>query len=147
MFFFFKQKTAYEMRISDWSSDVCSSELRSPEHSFLRPDRRAAAQGIAHLLPPLQRHAFGQPARHLILHAASLIRRHGRQSALTTAGGALPSPSRCATICAASRPTPRRIAPGRPAQPVPSPAMHVQSTSPTAPPHATNTPPPPVPTS
>src|SRR3546814_3525881 len=33
--FFFKQKTAYEMRISDWSSDVCSSDLfprRSPLH-------------------------------------------------------------------------------------------------------------------
>src|SRR3546814_3613245 len=29
-FFFFKQKTAYEMRISDWSSDVCSSDLRGP---------------------------------------------------------------------------------------------------------------------
>src|SRR3546814_17810835 len=29
-FFFFKQKTAYEMRISDWSSDVCSSDLRAP---------------------------------------------------------------------------------------------------------------------
>src|SRR3546814_10251276 len=29
MFFFFKQKTAYEMRISDWSSDVCSSDLLS----------------------------------------------------------------------------------------------------------------------
>src|SRR3546814_1845350 len=29
-FFFFKQKTAYEMRISDWSSDVCSSDLRPP---------------------------------------------------------------------------------------------------------------------
>src|SRR3546814_9183822 len=28
-FFFFKQKTAYEMRISDWSSDVCSSDLGS----------------------------------------------------------------------------------------------------------------------
>src|SRR3546814_7741115 len=28
LFFFFKQKTAYEMRISDWSSDVCSSDLR-----------------------------------------------------------------------------------------------------------------------
>src|SRR3546814_9400704 len=28
-FFFFKQKTAYEMRISDWSSDVCSSDLRA----------------------------------------------------------------------------------------------------------------------
>src|SRR3546814_18420077 len=29
LFFFFKQKTAYEMRISDWSSDVCSSDLDS----------------------------------------------------------------------------------------------------------------------
>src|SRR3546814_2477965 len=29
LFFFFKQKTAYEMRISDWSSDVCSSDLAS----------------------------------------------------------------------------------------------------------------------
>src|SRR3546814_9736020 len=29
-FFFFKQKTAYEMRISDWSSDVCSSDLIEP---------------------------------------------------------------------------------------------------------------------
>src|SRR3546814_6125985 len=27
VFFFFRQKTAYEMRISDWSSDVCSSDL------------------------------------------------------------------------------------------------------------------------
>src|SRR3546814_8423091 len=30
-FFFFKQKTAYEMRISDWSSDVCSSDRTAPE--------------------------------------------------------------------------------------------------------------------
>src|SRR3546814_5719993 len=30
LFFFFKQKTAYEMRISDWSSDVCSSDLCCP---------------------------------------------------------------------------------------------------------------------
>src|SRR3546814_8810170 len=30
VFFFFKQKTAYEMRISDWSSDVCSSDLHRP---------------------------------------------------------------------------------------------------------------------
>src|SRR3546814_2024902 len=29
--FFFKQKTAYEMRISDWSSDVCSSDLRAAD--------------------------------------------------------------------------------------------------------------------
>src|SRR3546814_2720828 len=32
IFFFFKQKTAYEMRISDWSSDVCSSDLGGIEH-------------------------------------------------------------------------------------------------------------------
>src|SRR3546814_1422688 len=31
LFFFFKQKTAYEMRISDWSSDVCSSDLPEQE--------------------------------------------------------------------------------------------------------------------
>src|SRR3546814_4750329 len=33
-FFFFKQKTAYEMRISDWSSDVCSSDLGAIERAF-----------------------------------------------------------------------------------------------------------------
>src|SRR3546814_1053982 len=39
--FFFKQKTAYEMRISDWSSDVCSSDLGI----FLRIDRMRRAVG------------------------------------------------------------------------------------------------------
>src|SRR3546814_5655345 len=34
--FFFKQKTAYEMRISDWSSDVCSSDLHSRNRSRSR---------------------------------------------------------------------------------------------------------------
>src|SRR3546814_10229101 len=45
-FFFFKQKTAYEMRISDWSSDVCSSDLSDDE---IRHHRQfaAAAQCIA----------------------------------------------------------------------------------------------------
>src|SRR3546814_2106309 len=33
LFFFFKQKTAYEMRISDWSSDVCSSDLERADHN------------------------------------------------------------------------------------------------------------------
>src|SRR3546814_12319084 len=36
VFFFFKQKTAYEMRISDWSSDVCSSDLGSGAPNSLR---------------------------------------------------------------------------------------------------------------
>src|SRR3546814_8213244 len=37
VFFFFKQKTAYEMRISDWSSDVCSSDLieQSNAHPYV----------------------------------------------------------------------------------------------------------------
>src|SRR3546814_21127466 len=39
--FFFKQKTAYEMRISDWSSDVCSSDLLLDEAGYIRA---AAAQ-------------------------------------------------------------------------------------------------------
>src|SRR3546814_3407935 len=34
VFFFFKQKTAYEMRISDWSSDVCSSDLAERERMY-----------------------------------------------------------------------------------------------------------------
>src|SRR3546814_5331089 len=45
-FFFFKQKTAYEMRISDWSSDVCSSDLmhaRMARHGVaLRPHLKTA---------------------------------------------------------------------------------------------------------
>src|SRR3546814_4518712 len=36
-FFFFKQKTAYEMRISDWSSDVCSSDLARERAGDRRP--------------------------------------------------------------------------------------------------------------
>src|SRR3546814_2414358 len=40
-FFFFKQKTAYEMRISDWSSDVCSSDLPG---LYVAPDDRSVAE-------------------------------------------------------------------------------------------------------
>src|SRR3546814_14234782 len=42
-FFFFKQKTAYEMRISDWSSDVCSSDLDRQE---FRPQVAAMREQI-----------------------------------------------------------------------------------------------------
>src|SRR3546814_1985557 len=51
-FFFFKQKTAYEMRISDWSSDVCSSDLRvggEIEREVERGDE--AARADRHALP------------------------------------------------------------------------------------------------
>src|SRR3546814_1300577 len=39
-FFFFKQKTAYEMRISDWSSDVCSSDLKANPQRYTEQDHR-----------------------------------------------------------------------------------------------------------
>src|SRR3546814_13483274 len=44
MFLFFKQKTAYEMRISDWSSDVCSSDLSRAASSKSRRLRGCQAQ-------------------------------------------------------------------------------------------------------
>src|SRR3546814_16429758 len=43
-FFFFKQKTAYEVRISDWSSDVCSSDLRGAQIG-VRVDRLHPRRG------------------------------------------------------------------------------------------------------
>src|SRR3546814_8936975 len=49
--FFFKQKTAYEMRISDWSSDVCSSDLSQEkddgEGSWIADKRRRNVRGAA----------------------------------------------------------------------------------------------------
>src|SRR3546814_7858357 len=61
MFFFFKQKTAYEMRISDWSSDVCSSDLlpaavmvdQGPQRIELQAQAREEAQqrGLDHHAP------------------------------------------------------------------------------------------------
>src|SRR3546814_2444452 len=60
-FFFFKQKTAYEMRISDWSSDVCSSDLQlAGQHvgGFLE-DAGAQLLGRARLEPFLLADATG----------------------------------------------------------------------------------------
>src|SRR3546814_5952156 len=67
-FFFFKQKTAYELRISDWSSDVCSSDLEHPLGQIARRASHHAdlAQGpvdrlelgVAHLLD----HAPARPS-------------------------------------------------------------------------------------
>src|SRR3546814_6069632 len=54
VFFFFKQKTAYEMRISDWSSDVCSSDLGERHlhhrmHGPPRMSRREPGCGVRNL--------------------------------------------------------------------------------------------------
>src|SRR3546814_8814536 len=55
--FFFKQKTAYEMRISDWSSDVCSSDLETYDVTTIRAAtpmyllaRRIKAMGVKMVL-------------------------------------------------------------------------------------------------
>src|SRR3546814_5105699 len=74
LFFFFKQKTAYEVRISDWSSDVSSSDLprRLPAESGLLIARVAAgrephaAEGeAARLDPPGVGRAGRRPRRHV----------------------------------------------------------------------------------
>src|SRR3546814_9941940 len=56
LFFFFKHKTAYEMRISDWSSDVCSSDLSSsgPPWSVARNCSQAAAVGFSFVTTKLR---------------------------------------------------------------------------------------------
>src|SRR3546814_1390876 len=66
LFFFFKQKTAYEMRISDWSSDVCSSDLegglvldaRREARREQHPRRVEVGQHREHVLELTQRHAL-----------------------------------------------------------------------------------------
>src|SRR3546814_2097633 len=75
LFFFFKQKTAYEMRIGDWSSDVCSSDL----------GERAAA-GFA-LRSPDGRHATSLPTG--ILASATRWRPYGGPSQVSTTPGPL----------------------------------------------------------
>src|SRR3546814_20222678 len=74
-FFFFKQKTAYEMRISDWSSDVCSSDLAG-ETCPIWPGRPMSAHwGIedpAAVEGPGQREAF-ERALHYLSNRISLF--------------------------------------------------------------------------
>src|SRR3546814_18409783 len=86
LFFFFKQKTAYEMRISDWSSDVCSSDLGADvvrvRHTILHePHRRGLefaiglfeAGGEIGERPVLGGGAFAIDDREKCLHRAAAI--------------------------------------------------------------------------
>src|SRR3546814_2122992 len=75
MFFFFKQKTAYEMRISDWSSDVCSSDLRR------RTGRSDDDRGQGGRIPDPAARPEGARGGHPPDHgdAAPLGRRHHRR--------------------------------------------------------------------
>src|SRR3546814_2613669 len=86
VFFFFKQKTAYEMRISDWSSDVCSSDLQGLNEALevqsepglsaeerlrklvkIRLDHLFGPAGHAHILSVSQRAHLSDMAREKIL--------------------------------------------------------------------------------
>src|SRR3546814_9421671 len=80
-FFFFKQKTAYEMRISDWSSDVCSSDLVEVSEQRAAGDvphgdaigRHGTGQSLevaGKLVEPAQHR--GAPARHRLRRALRL---------------------------------------------------------------------------
>src|SRR3546814_15017499 len=62
VFFFFKQKTAYEMRISDWSSDVCSSDLADERRCATRLHSRArrSAEPARRMARPGGQRALGQ---------------------------------------------------------------------------------------
>src|SRR3546814_16176828 len=61
IFFFFKQKTAYEMRISDWSSDVCSSDLAKSgdaPQGTVTPEKLLALRDIGSRYPARGRDLF-----------------------------------------------------------------------------------------
>src|SRR3546814_1439164 len=91
MFFFCKQKTAYEMRISDWSSDVCSSDLRHDRRRGAGPASAAAAWLGFRKSPDLGSLGAGGPHRrrrdrhaagiHHRLSARLVIHRHARWTA------------------------------------------------------------------
>src|SRR3546814_4377638 len=90
--FVFKQKTAYEMRISDWSSDVCSSDLASfiglLHHSTGRSSASCGPRGRRGSRHRLHVHGLPTPSRHYT--------RSRRQSHVRAPQ---PSPSRIASSC------------------------------------------------
>src|SRR3546814_19247925 len=76
--FFFKQKTAYEMRISDWSSDVCSSDLQNMVPCGDIPPVGVEQSREEHSL--LNRDRIEQcPAPHIVFEAACLLFEERRQ--------------------------------------------------------------------
>src|SRR3546814_7431558 len=106
--FFFKQKTAYEMRISDWSSDVCSSDLmRLARHRGHRADHR----GIDDVVRPEL--AVDHGGAHLRRRDFAKLRRHQPCSdslGLSLCGAALAEAMLYCNDNTAKRPAAARIA-------------------------------------
>src|SRR3546814_17697474 len=141
IFFFFKQKTAYEMRISDWSSDVCSSDLAMLNHartfaaSSMKvrawfniassvPLGASALSGVGNL--GRGRNGFKAWRRHGPHHICPAMSNESSHKESSYTGAARPSAPQ----------TPRPAPPG----PVRSPAHSRDTDDPQIPPHA---PPPP----
>src|SRR3546814_20799799 len=120
-FFFFKQKTAYEMRISDWSSDVCSSDL-APVITATRPSNlRSVTTGLLYepliiWFPPPTHGGEHSPTPFMPSAANGGVSRHTRPSDITSSAPLTTGPryDRCAITGGArgerSVPRPRRWA-------------------------------------
>src|SRR3546814_8988888 len=90
LFFFFKQKTAYEMRISDWSSDVCSSDLQPAlRHPCRYRPPRQRARPVACRPQLIPRSSAMITRRNLIAGSAML----GAAAVARSALAALPEPA------------------------------------------------------
>src|SRR3546814_7912954 len=96
LFFFFKQKTAYEMRISDWSADVCSSDLgveRGTEPARLVTRQplfasRPVAEFVQGSPVKVDLMGKGRLRRHLHIVAANIIERpRSADAEICTRGG------------------------------------------------------------
>src|SRR3546814_20652965 len=129
VFFFFKQKTAYEMRISDWSSDVCSSDLLrrlAPRDDGCRAVEGPLAEGAGQAPPRI----FGQPR---LLRTGLSRRRRGACRACRRAGAAPRSPHLRhddALHRGPSGATSRRLAPaGNPPSSLPTPSLATLATT------------------
>src|SRR3546814_16569618 len=81
-FFFFKQKTAYEMRISDWSSDVCSSDLGrvGPRHRMSHSQKKKTHTGMRDKMGAFMATAFHLTSAN---HERSEERRVGKECVST----------------------------------------------------------------
>src|SRR3546814_17917627 len=111
LFFFFKQKTAYEMRISDWSSDVCSSDLAVSawEESWKQsdPDYRLKAGRVREKVELLVMRRQGAP---LSPHDALALAKQARAEVETEMKAFLPKRQEVRHVtgqaASPSRPTP-----------------------------------------
>src|SRR3546814_14246293 len=120
LFFFFKQKTAYEMRISDWSSDVCSSDLL--DRNAVLGDRGQIAQrreagaallrnlelGVERILHRLRRTDVQLPRRGIEQQQVALADRRAHVAA--AADHRHPHPPRAAADAGGQRPFPEHAA-------------------------------------